>query len=109
MKENTPFNFTNGLYTEIIYHGEGSIIINASFRLKTTSTNPITVNQIVAENIELPSEATGQIAISGLNFGIGLFSYTVIIDGCGEFAGMHYEKTASGICLGYNAFIISQQ
>ena len=109
MKENTPLNFTNGLYTEMIYHGEGSILINASFRLRTTSTHPISVTQRVAENFKLPSEATGQVAISNLNFGIGLFSYTVLVDRCGEFAGMHYEKTASGICVGYNAFIIFQQ
>lgn len=109
MKENTPFNFTNGLYTEMVYQGEESILINVSFRLKTTSTNPISVTQGVAENFELPSEAMGQIAISNINFGIGLFLFTVIVDGCGDFAGMHYEKTAFGICLEYNAFIISQQ
>ncbi len=109
MKQNTPFNFTNGLYTEFIYYGEGSILINASFILKTTSTHPISWNQIIAENFELPSEATGMAAISELNFGIGFFSYTLLIDGCGEFTGKHYEKTAFGICLGSNAFVIFQQ
>jgi hypothetical protein len=73
------------------------------------STNFINGQQIIAENIELPSEATGRAMISGLNFGIGFFSFTLFIDGCGEFAGMHYEKTAYGICLVYNAFIIFQQ
>jgi hypothetical protein len=47
MKENAPFNYTNGLYTEFIYHGEGSILINVSFRLKTTSTNPINWHQSI--------------------------------------------------------------
>ena len=109
IKKNTPFNLTNGLYTEFIYHGEGSIIINVSFILKTTSTNPISWNQIIGENFALPSEATGMAAISYLNFGIGFFSYTLLIDGCGEFTGKHYEKTAFGICLGFNAFVIFQQ
>jgi hypothetical protein len=108
MKENTPFNFTNGLYTEFIYHGNGSIRINISFSLTTLSTQPISVHQKIGENFSLPAEATGMAAISYLNFGIGLFSYSLIIDGCEEFSGIHYEKTAVGICLGYNAFIIFQ-
>ena len=109
MKEHTPLNFTNGLYTEFIYHGEGSMILNASFILKTKSTYPIDEKMVIAENFSLPAEATGMAAISYLNFGIGFFSYTLIIDGCGEFSGMHYEKTAVGICFRYNAFIIFQQ
>jgi hypothetical protein len=48
-------------------------------------------------------------AISDWYFGIGLFSFTLTIDGCGEFAEMHYEKTAYGFCLGYNAFIVFQR
>lgn len=66
-------------------------------------------NFVIAENFSLPAEATGQTAISEVNFGIGFFSFTLTIDGCGAFAGMHYEKTAHGICEWYHAFIISQQ
>jgi hypothetical protein len=108
MKENAPLNFTNGLYTEFIYHGNGSIPLNVSFSLTTKSTQSISVHQIIGENFLLPAEATGMAAISYLNFGIGFFSYTFFIDGCGEFSDIHYEKTAVGICFGYNAFVIFQ-
>ncbi len=109
MKEHKPLNFTDGLYAEFIYYGEGAIIINVSFSLKTMSTQPTSWNMMLIDNMELPSEATGMALISGVNFGIGLFSFTLILDGCGEFAGKHYETTAFGICVGYNAFIIFQK
>ena len=109
MKENKPFGHTNGLYAEFIYHGEGSIVINASMKIHTRTTHPMSFEYIIAENFELPAEATGQTALSQLNFGIGFFSFTIIIDGCGQFAGKHFEKTAHGICIRYNAFIVSQQ
>jgi len=43
IKKNNPFNYTNGLYTEFIYHGDGSIRINVSFQLRVLN-NPLRTN-----------------------------------------------------------------
>jgi len=109
VKEKKPFGNTNGLYVEFVYHGEESIIINASVTLHTRSTMPLSFTYVIGENVTVPAEATGMAAICDLNFGIGFFSFTINIDGCGAFAGQHYEKTARGICVRYHAFVIVQK
>ena len=83
--------------------------MNVSIELQIISTNPFSWNEMIGEYFELPAEVTGNVLIGGIFFGFGVFSYTILIDGCRDYAGIHYEKTAYGVCVRDNGFIVFQQ
>lgn len=109
VKRNKPFNFTNGIYTEFTCSLQENVTINISQKIRTFSTQPTNIEQILAENFEFPAFGTGQIVMGNANFGIGFFAYTITIDGCGEHSELHTEKTAYGICFLQNAYIFFQR
>ena len=109
VKRNNPLNVSNGIYTEFTCSLQENVTINISQHIRTFSTQPSNFEMVLAENLEFPAFATGQIMMGNANFGIGFFAYTITIDGCKEHADLHTEKTAYGICLIQNAYILFQK
>ncbi len=104
----TPWNQTAGIYAEITNLGPDIGYVNIGYELKTISTVPSSYREILIENYEAPVGESACIGIFGGNFGFGVITFTVFIDGYGEDEGYHYEKTGYGICYGFFVFVLFQ-
>jgi hypothetical protein len=58
------------------------------------------------ESLILPSGSIAEMVVC-LPLGIGIFKFTCFIEGAGENEGFYAEKSASGICMGFYAFVIT--
>jgi len=104
----TPWNQKEGIYAEAKNLGPDNAFINVEWELKATSTVPYYVIDSM-DNMEIPVDSIINIGIFGGNFGFGIITFTVTINGCGEDDDYHYEKTAYGICCGGLIFVLFQK
>jgi hypothetical protein len=107
MMEHKPFGMTSGIYGNFVNTGQEPLSIDIGYEIKTYSTLPWDQKEILMENVTIPVGSIGEIAF-GANFGTGIITYKVILNGCGESEGFYKEKTAYGICCRYYAFILVQ-
>jgi len=107
MMQHKPFGMTSGVYGNFVNTGQDQLSIDIGYEIKTYSTVPLQMKEVLLENATLPAGSIGEMTF-GTNFGTGIIVYKVILDGCGESEGFYKEKTAYGICCRYYAFIIMQ-
>ena len=104
----TPWNQTEGVYAEATNLGPDTAYISIGHELKTISTVPYDINEVLLEDLEIPIGSVINLGVFGGSFGFGLLHYKVFIDGYGEDEGYHLEKTGYGFCFGTKIFILFQ-
>ena len=107
MMQHKPFGMTSGVYGNFVNTGQDQLSIDIGYEIKTYSTIPLQMKEVLLENATLPAGSLGEMTF-GTNFGTGIIVFKIILDGCGESEGFYKEKTAYGLCCKYYAFIFMQ-
>ena len=103
---NRPLGETTGLYAKFRNIGQDDIDSYFGYHIKSISTSPMDFPFKTEDSLILPSGSLAEMVVA-LPLGFGLFKFTCFIEGAGENEGFYAEKSASGICLNFYAFVIT--